>query len=237
MKNFYVKCVLLSLLALLCSKANSVDLNNFAGGGNYHVSVKSFAEMKFSTVYEQQFDFSCGSAALASLLAFHYDDEVNEQSVFLDMYQHGDQEKIKELGFSLLDMKNYLERRSYRSDGFKMELDQLHEADSPAITIIDADGYLHFIIIKGLTEQNVLVGDPAIGVNIIPRDKFEEMWGGRILFMIHAENGIQAKNFQSLEEWQTRLAPLANAIDRGSLSEYHVLMRGQAQEIGAPLDF
>lgn len=237
MKYFYAKCVLLTLSALLCSKANSVDLNNLAGGGNYHVSVKSFAEMKFSTVYKQQFDFSCGSAALASLLAFHYDDEVDEQSVFLDMYQHGDQEKIRELGFSLLDMKNYLERRGYRSNGFKMELDQLHEANSPAITIIDADGYLHFIIIKGLTEQKVLVGDPAIGVNIIPRDKFEEMWGERILFLIHAENEIQAKNFQSLKEWQTRLAPLANAIDRGSLSEYHVLMRGQAQELGGPLDF
>ncbi len=237
MKYFYAKCALLTIFALMCGKANSVDLNDLAGGGNYHVSVKSFAEMKFSTVYKQQFDFSCGSAALASLLAFHYDDEVNEQSVFLDMFQHGDQEKIKELGFSLLDMKNYLERRGYRSDGFKMELDQLHEADSPAITIIDTDGYLHFIIIKGLTKQRVLVGDPAIGVNIIHRDKFEEMWGDRILFMIHAENGIQAKNFQSLKEWQTRMAPLANAIDRGSLGEYHVLMRGQAQEIGFPLDF
>ena len=88
MKYFYAKCVFLTLSALLCSKANSIELNNFAGGGNYHVSVKSFAEMKFSTVYKQQFDFSCGSAALASLLAFHYDDEVNEQSVFLDMYQN-----------------------------------------------------------------------------------------------------------------------------------------------------
>ncbi len=237
MKYFYTKCALLTIFALMCGKANSVDLNDLAGGGNYHVSVKSFAEMKFSTVYKQQFDFSCGSAALASLLAFHYDDEVNEQSVFLDMFQHGDQEKIKELGFSLLDMKNYLERRGYRSDGFKMKLDQLHEANGPAITIIDADGYLHFIIIKGLTKQEVLVGDPAIGVDIIPRDKFEEMWGDRILFMVHAENGIQAKNFQSLEEWQMRMAPVANAIDRSSLGEYHVLMRGQAQELGGPLDF
>jgi uncharacterized protein len=234
MKFFFTKYALLTIFALLCSKASALDLNSIAGGGNYNVSVKSFAEMKFSTVYKQQFDFSCGSAALASLLTFHYDDEVNEQSVFLDMFEHGDQEKIKELGFSLLDMKNYLERRGYRSDGFKMELDQLHEASSPAITIIDADGYLHFIIIKGLTEQRVLVGDPAVGVNIIPRDKFEEIWGDRILFLIHAENGIQAKNFQSQKEWLTRLAPMGNAIDRSSLSEYHVLMRGQAL---GPLDF
>ncbi len=235
MKHFLTKYALLTILIILCSKANSLDLNSIAGGGNYNISVKSFAEMKFSTVYKQQFDFSCGSAALASLLTFHYDDEVDEKSVFLDMFEYGDQDKIRELGFSLLDMKNYLERRGYRSDGFKMELDKLYEANSPAITIIDADGYLHFIIIKGLTEQRVLVGDPAIGVNIIHRDKFEKMWGDRILFLIHAENGVQARNFQSQKEWLTRLAPLGNAIDRSSLGEYHVLMRGRT--VGGPLDF
>lgn len=224
---------------LLCGKASSFDLNHTAGGGNYHVSIKSFAEMKFNTVYKQEFDFSCGSAALASLLTFHYDDVIDEQSVFFDMFQNGDQEKIKALGFSLLDMKNFLERRGYQSDGFKMELDRLHVANSPAITIIDADGYLHFVIIKGVTKNMVLVGDPAIGVNIIPRDKFEEMHGDRILFMIHAKNEAQtqAKNFHSLDEWQARMSSLVNVIDRSSLGEYHVLMRGQSIEVGGPLDF
>lgn len=235
MKRIIAKYTLLIMTTLFCNNLVALDINSIAGGGNYNISVKSFADIKFSTVYKQQFDFSCGSAALASLLTFHYDDNVNEQSVFLDMFQHGDQEKIKELGFSLLDMKNYLERRGYRSNGFKMELDRLHEANSPAITIINTDGYLHFIIIKGLTEQQVLVGDPAIGVNIIQRDKFEEMWENRILFLIQTENEKVAGNFQNQKEWQTRLAPLANAIDRTSLAEYHVLMRGN--HIPGPLDF
>ncbi len=79
-----------------------------------------------------------------------------------------------------------------------------------------------------------MVGDPAIGVNIISREKFEEMWGERILFLIHAENGVEAKNYQSEEEWLARLAPLGNAIDRSSLGEYNVLIRGQQP---GPLDF
>lgn len=234
MKCLIAKYALLIMSMLFCGNISALNLNDLAGGGNYNVSVTNYTEMRFSSVYKQQFDFSCGSAALASLLTFHYDDEVNEQSVFVDMFEHGDQEKIKKLGFSLLDMKNYLERRGYRSNGFKMKLDQLHEASSPAITIIDADGYLHFVIIKGLTEQRVLVGDPAIGVNIVSRDKFEEMWADRILFLVHAENGVEAKNYQSEEEWLARLAPLGNAIDRSSLGEYNVLMRGQTP---GPLDF
>ncbi|MDV6344120.1 C39 family peptidase [Nitrosomonas sp. Is37] len=226
MKRFLTKYALLSLAAV-CGNASSLDLNGIAGGGNFNVSVKSFAEMKFKTVYKQQFDYSCGSAALASLLTFHYNDKVNEQSVFVDMFQHGDQEKIKVLGFSLLDMKNYLERRGYQSDGFKINLDQLITANSPAITIINTEGYLHFVIIKGVTAQTILVGDPAKGVSIIPRDKFEKMWENGVLFLIHADKGSGNGNFQSESEWNARLAPLSNGIDRSSLAEYHILMRGQ----------
>ena len=225
MKRFFAICALLMIPAIY-GNAGSLDLNGFAGAGNYNVSVTSYAERRFKTVYKQQYDFSCGSAALASLLTFHYEDEVNEQSIFIDMFENGDQEKIKEQGFSLLDMKNYLERRGYRSDGFKIELDHLLTANAPAITIINDKGYLHFIIIKGLNKRQVLVGDPAVGVKIIPREKFEEMWAGRILFLIHDKQDIAAKYFQNETEWAARSAPLGTAVDRASLAAFNMLLPG-----------
>lgn len=154
MKNFLHKLFLTAMTMLVSSHLVALDLNGMAGGGNYLVSTKSFAEMKFDTVYKQEFDFSCGSAALASLLTFHYGNVVSEKTVFLEMYEHGDQEKIKDQGFSMLDMKNYLGRHGYGSDGFKINLDKLREFNSPAITIIDLNGYLHFVIIKGVTERD-----------------------------------------------------------------------------------
>ncbi len=235
MKSFCPKFFLLAVMMWASSYSFALDLNGVAGGGNYRVSTKSFAEMRFDTVYKQEFDFSCGSAALASLLTFHYGDVVSEKNVFAEMYEHGDQEKIKDQGFSMLDMKNYLERHGYGSDGFKFNLDKLREFNSPAITIIDLNGYLHFVIIKGVTEQKVLVGDPAVGVKIIPRDEFEKMWGERILFMIRDNGGIQTEESHNQREWHARLAPLQNAVDRASLGEDYVLMRGQV--VGAPLDF
>ena len=142
MKHFFAKCCALLMLPVINSYADSLDLNGIAGAGNYKISVTSYAERRFKTVYKQQYDFSCGSAALASLLTFHYEDAVNEQNIFIDMFQNGDQEKIKQQGFSLLDMKNYLERKGYRSDGFKIELDKLLTVNAPAITIINDNGYL-----------------------------------------------------------------------------------------------
>jgi len=216
------------MLPTLCSNAGDINFNGVAGAGNYDVPVTSFLERRFKTVYKQQYDFSCGSATLASLLTYHYDDAVDEQSVFVDMYQNGDRQKIQKQGFSLLDIKLYLERRGYRSDGFKIKLDQLVTANVPAITIINNNGYLHFVIIKGVSDQEVLVGDPAVGIKVIPRDEFEEMWGNRILFLIHDKQDVAAKHFQDQQEWALRVkAPLGSAADRASLGAFNMLQPGR----------
>ncbi|MCK9620064.1 MAG: C39 family peptidase [Methylobacter sp.] len=226
MKRFFVKYILLMLP--VCSHAGSLNFNGIAGAGNYDVPVTTFAERRFKTIYKQQYDFSCGSAALASLLTYHYDDTVDEQSVFTDMYKNGDQQKIQKQGFSLLDIKLYLERRGYRSDGFKINLDQLLNAKAPALTIINNNGYLHFIIIKGVNSEEVLVGDPALGVKVMPRDEFEAMWGNRILFLIHGKKDIAAKHFQDQQEWALRVkAPLGSAVDRASLGQFNMLQPGR----------
>ena len=74
-------------------------------GGDIPVSVSSFQDRRFTDVMRQQYDFSCGSAALASLLSFHYDRPVTEQEVFADMLALADQDKVRQQGFSMLDMK------------------------------------------------------------------------------------------------------------------------------------
>jgi len=223
MKRLIAKYMLIALPTFSCN-AGSINVNGIAGGGNYEVPMSTFLEMRFKTVYKQQFDFSCGSAALASLLTFHYDDAVTEQSVFIDMYQNGDQQKIQKLGFSLLDIKLYLERRGYRADGFKIDLDQLVTAHVPALTIINKNGYMHFVIIKGIDARDVLVGDPAVGVKAIPRDEFEDMWQHRILFLIHDKLDVATGHFQDKKEWALRVkAPLESIVDRSSLSQFNLL--------------
>ncbi len=223
----------LFFLPLTNNRVEAVDLNgiasggNFngmAGGGNFHIPITSFKGRQFKTIYKQQYDFSCGSSALASLLSFHYEDVVNEQSVFKDMYENGNQQKIQEKGFSLLDMKLYLHRRGYRSAGFKINLDQLIRTNVPAITIINNKGYMHFIIIKGITKREVLVGDPAVGIKIIPRNKFEDMWDHRILFFIYDKLDVAANHFQNKTEWEFIVkAHLETVVDRSSLSSFNLL--------------
>lgn len=211
------------LLSALSVMAGSMVLPG--GAGIYTVGVTSFREAKFKTVYEQQYDYSCGSAALASLLTYHYKDEVSEQVVFREMYEQGDQEKIQKQGFSLLDMKHYAENHRYRADGFRISLDKLAEVGVPAITLVKKNGYMHFVLIKGVTDADVLMGDPSLGIKAVPRREFESMWQGHVLFIIHNEIVTARKSFNSGPEWKlTTRAPLDMALSRESLADFNLML-------------
>ena len=206
--------------------AGELQLYGLSGSntGQYTVRVMSLREAKFRRTVRQQYDFSCGSAALATLLSFQYADQVTEAQVFQYMYERGDQEKIQREGFSLLDIKLYLEAHGYRADGFETTLDKLAEVAVPAIVLISDGGYHHFVVVKGIRNGKVLVGDPAIGSRIIPRSEFERLWSNNIVFAI--TNRRDRATFNSNDEWSTGMAPLGAVVSRDSLANTMLFMRG-----------
>jgi predicted double-glycine peptidase len=194
------------------------DIAILAGGFSLRAPVDSMREQRFGQVVRQQYDFSCGSASLATLLTYHYDHPMDEQSIFLAMWENGDRERIETSGFSLLDMKEHLARLGYQSEGYEVDLDRLAEVGIPAIVLINLRGYMHFVVIKGVTEDRVLVGDPAIGMNAYDRAEFEAMWNG-IVFVITDRLEIAQASFNRADEWRLRpTAPLGTALTRESLS-------------------
>src|SRR3546814_5502098 len=69
-------------------------------GGSFSVPVMSLKEKRWTTVVRQQYDFSCGSAAVATLLTYHYETPLAEAVVFEEMFVRGDQAKIQAEGRS-----------------------------------------------------------------------------------------------------------------------------------------
>jgi predicted double-glycine peptidase len=209
---------LLTVLASLHasgSLAGSIELP-FQIGGAFSVPATSLKEARYSTMVRQQYDFSCGSAALSTLLTHHYRFPVNEQAVFEGMFAHGDQEKIRREGFSLLDMKRYLESNGFEANGFEATLDALAGAGIPAIVLINERGYNHFVVIKGIRGERVLIGDPSGGTRAIGRDVFEAMWANQILFVI--SNRQEQAGFNRAADWRIAVqAPLAKGINREGL--------------------
>ncbi|MEW6428065.1 MAG: C39 family peptidase [Thermodesulfobacteriota bacterium] len=213
--------------ALFCTPApaHSGTITVFdATSGALVVKVTSIKERRFKTTVRQQYDFSCGSAALATLLSYHYDDPTSEQDAFAAMYESGDQEKIRKEGFSLLDIKNYLRERGYQSDGFRITLDKLAELGVPAIVLIDQDGYRHFVVVKGVTRTEILIGDPSKGLRRVSRDRFEPMWNG-LSFLIRDKRDVANRNFNQQGEWNLHpLPPLAAALPDSTLAKITWMM-------------
>lgn len=176
----------------------------FGGFPNLRIQtdVESVRERRFSTVYRQRYDVSCGSAAIASLLTFHYDRPTSEEEVFRTMYDLADKEQVQRVGFSLLDMKQYLETVGYRSDGFRLTLADLERVGVPAITLLNTNGYRHFVLIKGVSDGRVMVGDPALGMEIVEAEEFESQWTG-IIFLIRNKVDVGRASFNLVSDWQT----------------------------------
>lgn len=172
-------------------------------GGEYRVRTVSLKEARFRTTVRQQYDFSCGSAAIATLLTYQYGYPVTEQEVFQEMYLRGNQPKIRQEGFSLLDMKRFLEARGFLADGYELPLSKLEETQVPAIVLIVENGYHHFVVVKGVRGNRVLVGDPAMGTRALSREHFERIWDSNLLFVIH--NRTDRARFNQYADW--RVAP------------------------------
>ena len=206
----------------LGSAASAGDIVFSTGSANVRVPTKSMAERKFERVVRQQFDFSCGSAALATLLTYHYNLETSETDAFQAMWAVGDQDRIRKLGFSLLEMKSYLQELGLLADGFQLSLPRIQEIGVPGIALIDVKGYKHFVVVKGITEESVLIGDPSAGQFSMSREVFEERWDGIILF-IRSDVSLGKMSFNRAVDWAyAPTSPYDRATDLETLQSVSI---------------
>jgi len=197
------------------ASAEQAYLPSIAGG--VIVPVSSIRQDRLAGTLLQQYDFSCGSAAVATLLTHHYGYPVSESTVFEHMYKNGDQAKIQREGFSLLDMKRFLKAHGFEADGFEQPLEKLVEARVPAIVLINENGYLHFVVVKGLHGERVLIGDPANGTRAVSRQAFNATWRNGLLFVVH--NRMESARFNLSSDWRAApQAPLTAGVNRNALS-------------------
>jgi len=185
-------------------------------GGPFAVPVISMKGLRFQNTIHQQYDFSCGSAALATLLTHHYNYPVSEQQIFREMYEQGDKEKVRKEGFSLLDIKNYLTAHGFKSDGYVAGVDKLVAAKIPAIALVKERGYHHFVVIKGVRDGRVLIGDPSSGTRAVTETQFKQMSVSNILFVI--KNKQDEAKFNLAADWRVAPSgPTADVIYRGAV--------------------
>lgn len=179
--------LILPVLLINAAQAASVRLGNVMSGTVISKNVQSIRERRFENLVEQHTDFSCGAASLATVLKYAYRlPSVTEEGVLAGMLQVSDPEVVLARGFSLLDLKHYVETLGYRGRGYEVAPETLDDVSIPVIVLLDLDGYKHFVVMKKASGDRVYVGDPALGNRVMTRDDFMASWNS-IIFAIVGE--------------------------------------------------
>jgi predicted double-glycine peptidase len=195
---------------LPAAKADGIETG---AAGSFRMPVTSMRERPYQSVIMQQYDFSCGAAAVAMLLTHHYGMQSTEEQVFTSMYENGDQATIQANGFSFLDMKDYIERIGMKADGFELTLDEINKLGVPAIALLDLKGYMHFVVVKGIKDKRVLLGDPAAGMMSMSRDEFEAA-RQPVVLLIRSKATVGRKHFNQTAEWGVKPdAPIGKGMN------------------------
>ncbi len=149
------------------------------------VNVEPLAVQRFRNVVRQAYDYSCGSAALTTLLDFYLGRNFQERQVMEGLLRFGETERIiQRRGFSLLDMKRLVTALGHPSGGFKAEASDLISLDHPAIAPIEYAGFKHFVVLRTVYENRVYVADPALGNISFTLERFLEIWDNNVLFIV-----------------------------------------------------
>lgn len=147
--------------------------------------VKPLTEFRDDRIVKQKHDYSCGSAALATILKYYLGEEITEEQVINGLFQHGDRNQIeKRRAFSLLDMKRFVSVLGYNVAGYTAEIDDLRSLGMPCIIPINVFEYKHFVVFKGIYKDHVFLADPFMGNTSYTIDKFKDIWYKNVLFMI-----------------------------------------------------
>ncbi|PHP82990.1 peptidase [Acinetobacter baumannii] len=168
------------------------------------VTIKPAVEDQFRGIVRQAYDYSCGSAALTTLLNGYVGTSLTEQQTMSGLLQYGEYQRIIERrSFSLLDMKRFVTAIGLESGGYRGEFSDLVKLGQPAIVPISYAGFIHFVVYKAYKDGRVYVADPALGNISFDENRFKEIWDNNTLFVISVPES-QRKDLLALKDSDMR---------------------------------
>jgi uncharacterized protein len=194
---------LLCWLAISAYSQNPVVAGPLSiNGMRVNKDVTPWIEIRDRHSVRQKWDYSCGAAALATVLQYQYSEALSEKEIVETLLATGNREKImRQRGFSLLDLKRYAQRRGYSSAGYAdLNLETLQAFGLPVIVLVNLMGFNHFVVFRGAKHDHVFVVDPAWGNTTLRVDAFLSSWQGRIGFVIQPRDDRMTLNHLAVRD-------------------------------------
>jgi predicted double-glycine peptidase len=158
---------------------------------------RSIRDARDRNLVKQRFDFSCGAAALATLLRFGLGEDVSERAILsqlFDLLSDDERTTVRTTGFSLLHLQRVAQARGYNAQGFRLAPEHVAMLGGPVIVFIEPRGYQHFAVLRGVRDDRVYLADPSRGNIRMPGYTFLKDWlqddGMGIIFVVEPKAGL-----------------------------------------------
>lgn len=145
---------------------------------------KSWLELRDEGLVRQKYDYSCGSASLATIMTYFYASSVTEKEIWdfvvkkknidfdaLSLDNLGD---LKDKGLSFLDLSEFAESKGFKAIGLALDFKSLKQLKVPAIVFLNIRKTEHFSVYKGMDDRYVYLADSSFGNIKISLKRFKK---------------------------------------------------------------
>ncbi|MFO7738820.1 MAG: C39 family peptidase [Desulfatiglandaceae bacterium] len=166
-----------------------------------HQELRSWKRIRETNLIMQDSDFSCGSAALATLMRYYFDDNKTEYEILNNILKLLTPAEIRvreEKGLTLLDLKLCAERLGYQAVGVQLTLPVLAKLKGPVLIHLIKEEYKHFAVLRGIRDDTIYLADPSRGNVRLRTWRFTEEWTGVALILGKKGFGIPKEHGLSM---------------------------------------
>ncbi len=133
------------------------------------IHLRSWRELRDNDVIKQSKDYSCGSAAVATILSYYYGRPTDEQEV-LTAIGRGDSRA------TFLSMQEGLVKLGFRGIGVAVNFEQLRALQMPVIVHLRYRDNDHFTVVRGVGTDTIALADSSLGDRTFSNAQFRKMW-------------------------------------------------------------
>lgn len=148
--------------------------------------VSSIKTLNQEAVTMQNLDYSCGSAALATLMKYYFNDDVTEMTLLEEvktLFSQKDFSVIEENGLSFKELEQIAAARGYQFASVQLQPTALAKLSGPILVYVEPNNYRHFAILRGTVNGRVYLADPSRGNISMPIEEFSQEWSGKSLIL------------------------------------------------------
>lgn len=184
-----------------------------------HVAIPASAfenwiSLRDAGVVRQERDFSCGVAALATILTYYYRQPVTEETLLKELARVAGPSAhapAGRSGVSFADLQELAESRGFAALGISLSYRDLDKLRQPVIVALDVEGQAHFTVLRHMNPSTgASIADPSWGNLRLSPQTFVRMFGatpggerGRVLII-----GSGLAGSDRVDDYRLRQRPL-----------------------------